>query len=318
MPTSFSSATAEQVVSAVEAVVVNRKGTTTEFVADFSDLPRDQAQAALELACNLQLLSKASGKYETDSFLCRFFVTANQMQKASVMRIVLESFDPFVVFRERLMSTGNASNAAQQTKVALNLDAHKEAIKDTLISLGTYSHALVTEGGGRYRQEDEPAQNILETVAKGCRDAVAAEQRIREQFGSEVLSNVSRDEVIVPLADGLLRAGANDPRGAVVSGGNAVESFLDGLAAVLGVSLTGATGINGKLEKFQTAQKLPRKLIQVGKYLGNVRNAADHGIDSEIGAAWTIRSSTGIEFIYVACSFIASAVARSKGKPPEI
>ena len=29
---------------------------------------------------------------------------------------------------------------------------------------------------------------------------------------------------------------------------------------------------------------MPKKLAAVGKYLGHVRNAADHGVDTEVGA----------------------------------
>jgi len=296
----FSPATAEQVVAAVEAVVVNQQSTSVDFVADFSDLTRDQAEAALKLAADLGLLSHGTGKYSVASPLCRFAVTPNQMQRATILRILLESYQPFVIFRERLVATTLVATAAKQTKVALNLDAHHEAIKDTLISLGTYSHALVTEGGGRYRPEDNSSENLLEVLALACGDAAAAEARIREQLGFDAAALVSREEVIVPLADAILRAKSNDSRGAVVASGNAVESYLNALANRLGVSLAGATGINSKLDKFAQSNKLPKKLIQVGKYLGHVRNAADHGIDSDVGASWTIRSATGLEYVFMA------------------
>ena len=314
----FSPATAEQVVAAVEAVAVNRQSTRVEFVADFSDLPRDQAEAALKLATDLGLLSHDAGKYSVASPLCRFVVTPNQMQKAAILRLVLESYEPFVIFRERLVATTLAATAAQQTKAALDLGAHREGIKDTLVSLGTYSHALVTEGGGRYRPEENPFENTLEVLAQACRDASAAEARIREQIGPDAATLVSREEVIVPLADALLRAKSGDPRGAVVTGGNAVESYLDALAGRLGVTLSGAAGINAKLEKFAQGNKMPKKLVQVGKYLGHLRNAADHGVDNEVGASWAIRNATGVEYVYVACSFLASSTAREKSKPPEI
>src|SRR6266850_7243297 len=131
----FSPATAEQVVAVTEAVVVNPQPTRVEFVVEFSDLPKDQAESALDLATDLGLLSLEGGRYSVASPLCRFLMTANQDQKATVLRVLLESYRPFVTFRERLVATTLASTAAQQTKVALDLNAHREAIKDTLISL---------------------------------------------------------------------------------------------------------------------------------------------------------------------------------------
>lgn len=314
----FSPATAEQVVAAVEAVVVNRGATDVDFVADFSELTKDQAKAALELATDLELLSRDAGQYLAASPLCRLVVSPNQMQKAAVLRVVLESYQPFVVFRERLAATALAATAAQQTKAVLDLSAHREEIKDTLVSLGTYSQALVTEGGGRYRPEGGPSENTLEILTRACSNAASAESRIREQLGPDAAASVSRDEVIMPLADALLRAKSGDPRGAVVAGGNAVESYLEALATALGVGLTGATGINAKLDKLAAAKKLPKKLVQVGKYLGHVRNAADHGADPEIGSSWNIRDSTGVEYVFVACSFLAATTARRIGKSPEI
>lgn len=318
MAHAFSPATAEQVIAAAEAVVVNPQPTSIELVADFSDLTRYQAEAALKLAADLGFLCDKGGKYSTASPLCRFIITPNQMQKAAVMRVVLESYQPFVMFRQRLVATAIAATAAQQTKAALKLDAHREEVKDTLLSLGTYSHALVAEGGGRYRAEENPFENTLEILAKACKDAAAAEARVREQLGLIAAPVVTREEVIVPLADALIRAKSGDPRGAVVRGGNAVESYLDSLADSLNVNLHGATGINAKLEKFAQAKVLPKKLVHVGKYLGHIRNAADHGIDGDIGASWTIRNSTALEYVYVACSFVAATIARVKQMPPEI
>jgi hypothetical protein len=317
MPRDFSPATAEQVVAAVEAIVSTRQSAKAEFVASFSDITEAQAGSALELATDLGFLALDGAKYTVASPLCRFLVTPSQMEKAAVLRVLLESYEPFVVFRERLVATGSAPTAAQQTKVTLDLNAHREEIKDTLLSLGTYSHALITEGGGRYSQSAAPPANTLEDLMAAAQNAAAAEGRVRQQIGAEAAAAVSRDEVLVPLSEAWLRAAGADGRGAVVEAGNAVESFLTALAGRTGTNITGANGINAKLDKFQAAI-LPKKLVNVGKYLGHVRNAADHGVDPEVGAAWSIRSATGVEYVYVACSFIAAIVSRERGHAPEI
>src|SRR5207249_3284808 len=121
------------------------------------------------------LLSRSEGRFAVASPLCRLVVTANQMQKAAVLRLVLESYEPFVRFRERLIATNLAQIAAQQTKTLLGLNAHHEDIKDTLLSLGTYSNALITEGGGRYRPWEEASENPLEALLQACTDTAAAE-----------------------------------------------------------------------------------------------------------------------------------------------
>jgi hypothetical protein len=320
VPIPFYQSTAEDVIASVEAVVVNGNPTAAAFVAQFIDVPLDRAQNALMLAVELGFLSLNAGNFTACRPLSQMFSTPNLKQKAAALRIALESYETFTMFRTRLTATDSAAQAAQQTKVALDLDGHREIIKDTLISLGTYSHALDTEGGGLYIPADDAIENRLLALAQACRDIVSAEARIRVQTGDAAAALVSRNDVLLPLANSFLKAAAGDASGAVTLAGNAVESYLEALAGRIGgVNLAGAAGLNAKLDRFATANALPRKLIAVGKYLGNVRNAADHGLgDPDVGAPWTIQESTGMEFVYVACSFINAVTAREQGQPPKI
>jgi hypothetical protein len=314
----FSPATAEQVVAVVEAVVVADRPATPQYVAEFSDLTPNQAEAALKLAADVGLLSHSGGKYSKANPLCRFLTTPHLMRKAAVLRLLLESYEPFIVFRERLAATKDVSAAAKQTKAALDLDAHREEVKDTLISLGTYSQALTTQGGGHYGPAEDEAEHPLDAMVHACADMTASEARIRQQLGAAAAAVVSRDHVLLPLADALLKAQENDGRGAVVAAGNAVESYLEEYATRRTVQLGHAPGINAKIDKLVPGNVIPKKLATVGKYLGHVRNAADHGVDTEVGAPWTIRPATGVEYVFVSCSFIAAVTAREQNKPPEI
>jgi hypothetical protein len=319
VPRPFSHSTAEDVIASIEAVVVNGKDTAPDFVAEFIDVPIDRAKNALKLAVDMKFLSENASKFSVASPLCGLLLTPKLKQKAAALRVVLETYEPFTTFRYRLKATEFAHQAAQQTKVALDLDEHRDVIKDTLISLGTYSGALGTEGGGVYVSTDDAVENHLLSLAQSCRDTAAAEARVRVQIGDAASELVSREEVLVPLANALLKAAAGDAQGAVTIAGNAVESYLEKLAIRMGgVNLAGANGINAKLDKFSQAGKLPKKLVAVGKYLGNVRNAADHGLDADIGAVWIIQESTGTEFVFAACSFISAATAREKTQPPRI
>lgn len=317
MPRTFSPATAEQVVAAVDAVLVTRGPADPAVVAAFLDVPLDQAAAGLRLAVDIGFLSEDEGKFAVASPLCEFVATPHERQKAAVLRIAMESYEPFVTFRQRLTVT-TESEAARQTKALFNFDVHREEIKDTLISLGTYSGALVTAGGGHYRLESEMAQNPIEVIARAAAEMAAAEELIRTRLGSDAVTVASRDEVILPLAEALLKANGEDPRGAVVQAGNAVESYLVPFAGRAGVSIEGATGINSKLDRFDQARVLPKKVIFMGKFLGHVRNAADHGVDPDIAASWTIRSETGFEYVFVALSFIAVARGRELSSTPAI
>ena len=220
---------------------------------------------------------------------------------------MLEEYEPFTLFLDRLIATGNATLTAQQIKTLLDLDAHHSDIQETLLSLGQFSQSLVAEGGGVYQRSDPPTDNPLLALAQGCSNNASAEYRICNQIGNHAAEFVSRDMVIIPLANALLRAVDGDATGAVTSAGNAIESFLTEIASHKTISLSG-TGLNAKAQELKTAGILPTKLLNISKYLGHIRNAADHGIDTDIGNDWSIRNSTGLEYVLVACSFIEASI----------
>lgn len=309
----FSHSTAELVVQAVDAVQANQKA-TVDLVATFCALSRLQAESALNLAVDLTLLTRNGNDYETSNPFVRFIATPDETTKAALLRIVLESYQPFVVFRERLSATNSADTAALQTKTILDLDAHREEMKDTLISLGTYSSALVGQGGGRYTAAPSGLANPLLSVAAAAQDEASAERIIRNEIGPRA-DMLDRQEVIIPLATALLKAKTGNAPGAVGDAARAVESFLARLANRLGVSLAGATGINQKLDKFRPGNHLPKKTVEAAKYLGQVRNAADHGVDvdPDVGSVWHIQPSTTVQYVFVACAFIAAALEREAG-----
>jgi hypothetical protein len=148
-----------------------------------------------------------------------------------------------------------------------------------------------------------------------------AEGRIRNQLGpaAEAVLAPHRDTVIVPLADALMRAGKRDGAGAVQAAGNAVESHITAMAQRMGVALANATGIIQKLNRFANPRRLPAKLIHIGTYLGSIRNAADHGGDADINnASWQVRDATGLEYVFVACSFIAASIGIERNDPAQI
>ena len=310
MPRSFSRSTAELTIQVAEAVYVNRK-CIQQFVVDFCDLSNDQAQTALELAVDIGLIKKDGANYFPDTPLIRFICTPDESKKAALLRILLESYEPFVVFRERLNSTSSVDTSAQQTKTILKLDAHREEIKDTLISLGTYANAISSLGGGRYIPSNKKMTSQLSDIVATCDDLASSEACIRTEIG-DYSDKLDRSEVIHPLANALLKARSSQSAEAVTEAAKAIESYLVRLADRMNVNISGATGINSKLDKFRTNNSLPKKLVESGKYLGQIRNAADHGvdIDPDVGAVWHILESTGVQYVFVACSFIRSCGAR--------
>lgn len=310
--------TAEAVLSAVEAVGVSLRPPDSAFVADFCDMRQPAAEAALGLAVDLGLLSQIGPHYKPIGPLPTLLRTSNVAHKAAVLRVVLDTYEPFVFFRERLLATGQANQAAEQTRVGLDLDSHRDDIRDTLVSLGGYAQSLASLGGGRYAPPEEPVGSYLSAIAEACTDDAAAQLAVRERLGADLVAVVSYDDVIVPLGKALLKAGQRDPRAAVVEAGNAVESYLAEWAHRVGVNVANDHGINAKVVALASAHQIPAKLVSASKYLGHLRNAADHGIDPDVAAAWNVQDSTGIEYPFVALSFLVSCRQKELGGPPII
>lgn len=314
MPRAFHSGTAEQVVATVEAVVAFSGGATLAQVAEFTDLREDTARAALALAGDLGLVDPSQQNLLVSNPICRLLRTPSDKQKAAVIRIVLESYEPFLVFREELQSSGDVTLAANRTKARLDLAAHREDVKSTILGLATYSGALIAGHGTQYQRDNESFSTLVLELAAGAADQAAAIHEIREQIGNDAANNTSHENVISPLAAALRQAAARSGREAIVNAGNAIETFLIEYAARHAVNLDGANGVNAKLDRLKAADRMPTKLSFNGKYLGHLRNAADHGVDAEIGAPWGIHEATGLNYVLVATAFIRAVRSFETGQ----
>lgn len=315
MPRPFSQATAEQVIRVSEAAVALQAAADAETIGRYTDLPAGLTARALALSIDLGLLEEVDGVFLTSSPLCKLLRTPQEKERAAVLRVIIESFEPFQVFREELEATDDASTAANRTKARLDLDCHREEIKDTLVSLATFSGALTVVQGNTYERDNKSMGNLLAELAAGSGEEAAAIYRIRKEIGPNASAVCDQNEVIAPLAAGARHAsGGGGGREAVVNAGNAIESFLNWYGNERGHSVAASPGLNAKVESLRQAGHLPLKLVNASKYLGHIRNAADHGVDEGIGAPWDISDATGRNYIFVAAQFIRSVVDFKDGK----
>lgn len=311
MPRPFHQATAEQVVIVSEAVV-SLSGGDSATIAAFTDLPPATADNALNLASDMGLLSENAGQFTIESPLCRLLRTPQDGEKAAILRVTIESYEPFLVFREEHEATDNVTDAAQRTKVKLDLDCHREQVKETLLSLATYSGALTAGQGNTYERDARGLTALLDELAAGSREVAEATLTIREELG-DAAAQVDHDHVILPLVAGLRHAAASNGREAVLQAGIAVENFLTAVAAHHTTNIVGANGINAKMDRLRQAGHYPPKLLNVCKYVGHVRNAADHGADADIGAPWDVTAQTGRNYVFVAAMLIRSMISHRNG-----
>lgn len=298
----------------VSEAIVALKGGDAVAVARYSDLPQITVEGALKLAADMGLLVENGGQFTSASPLCKLLRTPQDSEKAAILRATIESYEPFLVFREELEATADVTLAAHRTKERLDLNTHREQVKETLLNLATYSGALKAGHGNNFERDSKGISALLDELSAGSREIAEATHTIRSELGLEAASLVNHDHVILPLVAGLRHAAAGAGREAVLQVGIAVESFIDWFSVQCGSNITGATGINAKMDRLVADKKVPKKIQNVSKYLGHVRNAADHGNDADIGAPWDIMSETGRNCVFVATAFIRSMVAHLKGR----
>jgi hypothetical protein len=310
--------TAEQVVACVAAVSPVQRRVDEKFVAEFVDTTPALAGSALRMSVDLGLLRENGSDYEVADPLSHFTRTPDALTKSAVLRVFLERYEPFRVFRQQLAESGDLDRAARQTKALVEITASTAEVRETLINLGSYCGAFLPKGGGQYDTDRGPLDNVLKRIAESAALEASAERTVRDQIGTVAAGVADYNDVIKPLAKAMTRAAGGDGDGAVLEAGNAVESYLSGLAGRKNVDVTNDHGINAKLAKLRSTGNLPAKIVNMGGYLGHLRNAADHGIDADIGASWSIGRSTGLEYTFVACSFIAAAARNEFGQGFEL
>lgn len=303
--------TAEHVISATDAALQVKDRVDKNIVADFIDSTVDSANNALRMAEQLGFLKSSNGKFRCEFPYAEYLVTSILDEKAAVLRFVLEQYPPYRTFKARLSMGIIPSDAANQTRAIHKITAHRDVVLDTLTSLGTYANSLSSEGAGLYRLKEGEIKKYLCIVEKVINDRETTRIYIRHRMSKEAVEWINDRDVFEELVTGYQRAAKakEDKNAPIVHTGNAVESFLAQLASHYNVNVERATGINAIVDELDRNGHLTKKHKFMIKYLGHVRNAADHGKDSEIGKAWEISETTSIEYVHVAQSVIRDVVA---------
>jgi len=312
MPINMYRTTAEDIVGATDATLQKQYGIDENLVADFLDIPVDNARNALGMAEQLGLIKLDHANQYLPAFpYAMYLVTSVLPHKAAILRLVLEPYPPYRNFKSRLRVTDNAQEAANQIRALYGINLHRNDIISTFVSLGTFTNSLITEGAGRYQAVQDEMPDYLSVVNEVIQDRESSDAYVRRRIGAEAENWVDYEQVLNPLVTAYQMAAlaANDPRAPIVYAGNAIESFLAQVANQYGVNIVGANGINAKADRIAQANHLTEKHKFMIKYLGHIRNAADHGVDAAIGRAWEISEKTAVEYIYVAQSVISDIVA---------
>lgn len=306
--------TAEDIVAVVDAVCAKPNLCDKDFVCEFTDLTINRAENALHMAEQLSFIKfdASTTNYHGSSFLARLMVSSrNDEQKAAIIRLVLEQYEPYVTFKSRYLFTDSADSASKQVKVLHSMNSLYKDIKNTIISMATYSKSIVDGGANSYRLNPDISSHIaLLESALNCKSS--DENNLIFQFGKTIYDMLDKETVINPLADAYskIQNSTVDARSIVLYAGNAFESYLVQNAASNQISLVGKNGIISKA----SALSLSKKHKGMIEYIGQVRNAADHGADTnENGKSWEISEETARVYPFLITNLIKAICERDSG-----
>jgi len=311
MPYEVCRTTAEHVLESVEAVLLSPDSADVPLVAAYLDTSADIAADALEMAAQLGFVTATgNGRYVAKQPLASYLAAADRHKKAAILRFALEQYPPFRTFRDRLAFADRTATAAQQTRALHSIKASKDIVAATLISLGTYARALESEGAGVVAPTKTEPGDFLLSVDEVVRERADVEIMLLRRLGEGAAAWIDREQVLRPLVDAYLKLkdASDDPLAPVQCAARAVEGFLTQLARHHSYTFASATGINGMADELAKQKMLTTKHKNMLKYLGHVRNAAEHGPDPETGSAWAISQTTCMEYVNVAMSVMTVLV----------
>lgn len=308
--------TAEDIVAVVDAVCAKAGNADKDFIAQFTGIATDdQVQKATHMAMELHLLkyNGADGTYSTDLFLANKLVTAkNDEQKAAVMKIILEEYEPYKVFKIRYECTDSIELACRQMKIMFGMTSNERDIKNTIVSVATYAKALKSEGANLYSFTNQ--MNDIKLLGETYQDLFANAIALKKFFGDSLICRIDKVNVQEPLAEAIQKTKADiiDTKSVVVYAANAFESFLNDYAFEKNISLHGKNGILQKRDALTAV--LSKKHRGMIDYIGQIRNAADHGADNdENGQMWSVSNETAFMYPRIVAVVIKDILLRDNG-----
>lgn len=306
MPFEIVQTTAEDIIGVVDAVLAKSQNCDKNFISEFADISFSQTDNALQMALEMKLLEVSSDNYYfSSSYLARLMVSARSSDsKAAILRLVLEQYEPYVTFKTRFSYTNSLDTAAKQVKSLYNMRSSYKEIKNTFINISTYAKAMINDGAGSYKLNEDNVTyvEILDLALKFKANDTSA---LQDQLGSEVYEYLDKTNVFAPLSDAYskIQAASLELKPIILYAGNAFESFLLQIANDNQISLSGKNGIMQKSDALSSV--LPKKHRGMIGYIGQVRNAADHGTDpDEDGKTWTVSEDTALLYPILVTSII--------------
>jgi hypothetical protein len=286
--------TAEQVTEVAEATAIAGSPLSAAAIATYLNHPPQTVERALAVADALGLVVKTGSDFEPKTPFGFYFSEATDSRRIDVLRFAPEAFPTYRFFKQRVSLHHDTLKAAREVKHRFGYENHEGEIRETLVSLGQFSGSLIygTDTGYVVAISGE-AETFLAAAEQISLVGASVEDFIRESLSDEAYAYVQDEEagIVTHLRSAVQKVVAGElERSAVVHIGNAAENFLIKVAdgANPGVDLSKATGVTSKAQYLKDKKVIADKQMGYFRFLGHLRNAADHGQDPDVNMEWSI------------------------------
>lgn len=311
-------ATAEQLVRAAEGVHVLGPEASLDGIARFLDGTPARAQSALEAAEALGFVTRSAAPDTwTGALVAGALAASNAAEKTVLVRLHLERFRPYAVFRARIAAGEHPKDAARQACVSEGLTSDPLDAEETLLNWALYSQSLVH---GPERELLVPGDDQVLHKALAIQEAVATKRdtvlaHITQKLGVEA-AGFAAGEALDGLVESyltIIAGGAMDH--AMFQLGKGLEAWFKKLPE-LDPDITlppGAMTMGAIANSLRGHGLTTRKHHALLLGVIAVRNAADHAADADIGATWAISRDTALATSHLAWSTMRSVFAGRAG-----
>jgi len=282
----------------VEAVCVLGNGATVDEIVQYADTTTDSAEKALKMAMQLELVIFESDSYKPDLPFARLLTNARINEKKPILKFRLMEYKPFKFFTELILKGEDETRAASKTKTVFDINGSRTILKNTFLDLGTFSGIFIeTEKGTEAVFKTE---NELITVFNSIENTINDETQIGS-FVTNQLDDIVA-EYIKDLTERLVSAGtkfSSAPISCVKETADVFEDFLKKLCSDENVDISRATGIIRIGDKLKSDGKVTTKHQGFIHFIGQMRNAFKHTLDTEVGRSWQASSDLGLEVFLI-------------------
>ncbi len=144
-------ASAEMIVASAEAVYYTRPSfDMTKVMTYLRATQQKTAEEALKGAALIGLVTeKGDGTYEANNDVIRLEIHADDVSRKVVFRYLLEKFEPFRLFKERVFCGDSPLEAAEKVKLIADIETDSIKVKETFQQWGLYKNSFLQNPIGR-------------------------------------------------------------------------------------------------------------------------------------------------------------------------